>query len=112
MNFDNKHIAISIISAYNRKIEKLHNQINNNKPIMDNLVKTLDEHKKDIEFKNKYINELKNEITQNHLEIFKLNEKILELSKTIEFFKNKTYKRTIVFNDDGCVHDESINIDN
>jgi len=97
MNFDNKHIAISIISAYNRKIEKLHNQINNNKPIMDNLVKTLDEHKKDIEFKNKYINELKNEITQNHLEIFKLNEQIVSLNTQLDYYRNQTYRRTIVF---------------
>ena len=48
-------------------------------------------------FKNKYINEHKNDITQHNLEIFKLNEQIVSLNSQLDYYKNQTYRRTIVF---------------
>jgi uncharacterized coiled-coil protein SlyX len=138
MNFDNNAINAAFAGGnYKKHIEKLYNLMKHNKIYFNDLLQqkdntieslnltlvenkkdieslnlTLVENKKDIEFKNRYINELKQDLLEKDLEIFKLNEKILELNKNIEFFKNKTYKRTIVFNEDGCIHDESINIDN
>jgi hypothetical protein len=98
MNIDNKNL-ITLVNSYKITIDKFRSQMSHNKNIMEQLNKTLEEKLKDVEFKNRYIEELKNDVKERDLEIFKLKEDNTSLNLQLDTYKNRPYKKTIIFND-------------